>query len=71
MSNLKLIKGKKIRFTGATTPFGSVNRNPEKFLTVGKEYTLLKSDEKSCYTIVYIEEVPGKPFNSVQFEDVE
>lgn len=42
-----------------------------EYLTIGKVYTLSRDPEvHSWHTKLYLEEVPGKAFNSVQFEEV-
>jgi hypothetical protein len=48
------------------------NDSAEKYLEAGKIYTLSRDPEiHSWHTKFYLEEVPGRKFNSVQFEEVE
>lgn len=48
------------------------NDSAEEYLAIGGIYTLSRDPEvHSWHTKLYLEEVPGKKFNSVQFEEVE
>lgn len=48
------------------------NDSAEEYLTIGEIYTLSREPEvHSWHTKYYLEEVPGKKFNSVQFEAVD
>ena len=45
------------------------NDSAKDFLTIGEVYTLDRAPEvHTWHTKYYLEEVPGKKFNSVQFE---
>ncbi len=46
------------------------NDSAEEYLTIGEVYTLAQDPEvHAWHTKYYLEEVPGKVFNSVQFEE--
>lgn len=45
--------------------------NAHEHLTVGNEYTVEKVDVHSWHTKVFLKEIPGKAFNSVQFTIVD
>jgi hypothetical protein len=71
---MKTVKGSKVRCISdddAQSRWGS-NDSAKKYLTVGNTYTLARDpEEHSWHTKYYLEEVPGKKFNSVQFEPIE
>lgn len=72
--NTKVItKGSKVRCISTDehqSKWGG-NDSAEKYLKIGEVYTLSKEPEvHSWHTKYYLEEVPGKKFNSVQFEEV-
>jgi hypothetical protein len=47
------------------------NDDAEKYLKIGNVYTVEQTVEHSWHTKVYLKELPGKKFNSVQFERVD
>lgn len=40
-------------------------------LEIGKEYTVYDVQVYSWHTLVYLEEFPNTPFNSVMFEEID
>lgn len=46
-------------------------RNNAHLLTVGEIYNMAFLDVHNWYSEVYLEEFPGKTFNSILFEEVE
>lgn len=67
-------KGSKVRCISvdeAQSRWGG-NDSAAEYLEIGKVYILARDPEvHSWHTKLYLEEVPGKKFNSVQFEEVE
>jgi len=60
-------KVKYIRPSDSIARYGG-NDNPEGILKVGKTYTVDRTEIHSWHTKVYLEEYPGKKFNSNHFE---
>ncbi len=69
-----LSKGSKVRCISdddEATRWGG-NDSPKDCLTIGKVYTLARDPEvHTWHTKYYLAEIPGKRFNSVQFESAE
>lgn len=67
MVNIK--KGSRVKVTTESLKNGyeSDQEKVKKYLEIGKEYTVSKVNEMSWTTDVYLEEVPGVRFNSVNF----
>jgi len=72
MMDIYATKGTKVKFIEENPSQGQINwgghDNPKDILTVGKTYTIDVTDVRSSHTKVFLEEVPGKQFNSVWFE---
>jgi len=41
----------------------------QRYLTVGRVYTVDRTEKAASHTRVWLKEIPGVTFNSVQFED--
>lgn len=69
--NIHAKKGSKVVVTEKTKNSGySIDaERVAKHLEVGKPYTVDRTDVSGWRTDVYLEEVPGVSFNSVNFED--
>lgn len=72
-TSAEIIKGSKVRCISVDdvqSRWGN-NDSAKEYLTIGNIYTLAHDPEAhSWHTKYYLEEVPGKKFNSVQFEPV-
>lgn len=60
-------KGTKVIYTGKGG-YDSDREFANKYLTIGEEYIVEKTDVHNWSTDVYLQELPDKPFNSVHFE---
>ncbi|MEI7620003.1 MAG: hypothetical protein WCJ57_00340 [Candidatus Falkowbacteria bacterium] len=62
-------KGEKVKVTAISAENGYSNdqENVKKYLKIGDEYTVTEVNVKSWMTEVYLQEVPGIKFNSVNF----
>ena len=54
----------------AKSGYKSHQETVRDYLIIGQEYTVKKIYIENWHTDVYIEEVPGVPFNSVNFKNV-
>lgn len=50
--------------------YGKDRENARRFLRMGQIYTVERTVVFSDITIVFLQEYPGIPFNSVQFKDL-
>lgn len=67
--NTDVKPGDKVRFTRPHAGYQSDQRLTAAKFTVGSKYTVERMLTHSFYTDVFLKEVPGVKFNSVQFED--
>jgi len=67
--NIYTAPGHKVLFTGKGG-YEIQKEYAKKFLIEGEEYTVLKLEVGSTSSEVFLEEVPGKSFNSVHFENI-
>lgn len=68
--NIYALKGHKVRLETLDAGYDYQKELVEKYLELGKEYTVDYTDVYSSYTDVYLQEFPDIYFNSVFFEDV-
>lgn len=71
--NIYALKGHRVKVTQITAKRGySKNRlDVQEYLTVGKIYTVERTEVDSFHTDVYLKEIPSVCFNSVNFVDVD
>ena len=64
--------GSKVMVTEQTANNGRSydSENVKKFLEIGKEYTVRCTIVHLCTTDIYLEEIPGIYFNSVNFVNI-
>lgn len=65
------LKGHKVRCIGTDSVYHYLTERAEKYLEVGKEYTVERTTVHSWQTDVELQEFPGVEFNSEIFEDLE
>lgn len=63
------VKGTLIRFAFPNNGYLSDQESAKKLLVEGMIYTVDFTDVDDWHTDVYLKEFPGKPFNSVLFEE--
>ena len=68
--NIYAKKGHKVRCCTLNGGYDFDKAKANKYLYVGGEYTIEKTDVDNWHTDVYLEEFPNVKFNSVFFEDV-
>ena len=68
--NIYAIEGHKVRCYTFNAGYDYDKQKAEKYLELGKEYTIDYTIVDSCSTDVYLKEFPNIKFNSVFFEDV-
>jgi len=70
--NIYALPGTKVMVTEETKKHGHERdqENIEKYLEIGKEYTVDHTVIHNWNTNVFLKEFPGVIFNSVNFEDV-
>ena len=65
-------KGTKVKFIEDDVSQEQINfancDNPKGILKFNEEYTIDKTFVFNWYTVIYLEEFPGKSFNSIWFE---
>lgn len=61
--------GTMVRFAFPTNGYLSDQEFAKQYLSEGMIYTVDFTDVGSWHTDVYLKEFPGKPFNSVLFEE--
>lgn len=69
--NIYALPGHRVRCSTHTAGYEYEQEEARKHLKLGGEYTVERTEVDSWSTKVFLEEVPGVPFNSVFFEDVE
>jgi hypothetical protein len=71
--NIYALKGHKVIVTEKSIKTGLDKHKDRQaaFLTIGKIYTVERTEPLNSRTRVYLQEIPGHRFNSVAFEDVE
>lgn len=72
MNNIYAPKGTKVIFTGqdeTQQKWGS-HDSSNGVLVEGQTYTIERTEVHTMHTKVYLQEAPGKKFNSVCFEEV-
>ncbi|MFC0278125.1 hypothetical protein ACFFH2_15735 [Enterococcus devriesei] len=62
--------GSKVVFAHPTFGDDYDIKKAREFLCEGTTYTVSRTEIFSSFTEVFLQEFPGVPFNSVQFEDV-
>ncbi|MEK3873685.1 MULTISPECIES: hypothetical protein [unclassified Paenibacillus] len=67
--NIYAQKGDKVRFLNKNGHDWEPEKARESGLVEGVVYTVEKTEVGGFHTDVYLQEFPGKPFNSVLFED--
>ena len=60
----------RVRFTSPNAGYDSDKKNA-MILTKGQIYTVQRVEEHGYSTTVYLCDFPGRPFNSVHFENVQ
>lgn len=68
--NIYAINGHKVRCETFNAGYGHDQQTAEKYLEVGKEYTIERTSVDGWSTDVWLEEFSDIRFNSVFFEDV-
>lgn len=68
--NIHALAGTKVKYTGQGG-YGPEKERADKHLTVGDTYTVAYTNVGNWHTNVHLREVPGVPFNSVMFDDIE
>ena len=68
--NIYALKGHKVKCAGLESPYHYQTERAQKYLEIGKEYTIEKTEVHSSSTDVELQEFPGVEFNSTLFEDV-
>lgn len=65
-------KGTKVKFIEDDVSTHQINwgghDDPSGILSIGAEYTIDYTDVRSSHTKVFLQEFPGKQFNSVWFD---
>lgn len=62
--------GTPVKFVNPTFGYEYHQETARKHLKVGNIYTVKETVVDSWHTDVYLEEVPGVPFNSVLFDNI-
>lgn len=68
--NIYAKKGHKVSCKKLTGDYSHDEQTANKYLQLGKEYTIERTEVHNWYTDVYLIEIPDIRFNSVFFEDV-
>lgn len=68
--NIFSLKGHKVKCINLNTGYDYEQKTAQKYLVIGKEYTIDKTNVEGWYTNVYLEEFPNIIFNSTFFEDI-
>lgn len=68
--NIYALKGHKVICETTQSGYNYQTEVAEKYLEVGKEYTVERTEVESWYTNVWLQEFPDVKFNSTCFEDV-
>jgi hypothetical protein len=68
--NIYALKGHKVIRNTLSTGYEYQVEVAKKYLEIGKEYTVEKTEVESYHTNVWLEEFPDVKFNSAYFEDV-
>ena len=71
--NIYAIPGTKVKVTEQTAQNGLLGdkEQVQKLLDIGKIYTVAYTEVGQSRTTVYLQELPGEKFNSVNFIEVE
>lgn len=67
--NIYALKGHKVKCSTLSGGYSHHEEVSGKYLEVGKEYTVEKTEVDSWHTDVWLQEFPDVEFNSVFFED--
>lgn len=68
--NIYALKGHKVRCISLEGPYEYQTERAQKYLELGKEYTVESTEVHSSSTDVILQEIPNIEFNSTCFEDV-
>ena len=68
--NIYALKGHKVKCVSLESPYEYQTERAKKYLEIGKEYTVEKTEVCSSSTNVILQEIPEIEFNSTLFEDV-
>lgn len=68
--NIYALKGHKVKCETLSAGYNHHKEVAEKYLEVGKEYTVEKTQVDSWHTDVWLKEFPDIIFNSVFFVDI-
>lgn len=69
--NIYALKGYKVKCKTLSAGYGYDKEVAKKYLEVGKQYTVEKTEVGNWHTYVLLQEFPNVKFNSVFFEDAE
>lgn len=69
--NIYALENHKIRCCTLNAGYDYHKELAEKYLEVGKEYTVLRTHIDSYHTDVVVKEIPDVKFNSVFFESID
>ena len=69
--NIYALEDEEVIFIQSDCYFETQRNAAERYLEIGKRYTVDHTEVNSFYTDVYLKEFPGVAFNSVQFESVQ
>lgn len=71
--NIYAKPGTKVKVTEQTAKNGLLGdkEQVQRLLDIGKEYTVAYTEVGQSRTIVYLQELPGERFNSVNFIEIE
>ncbi len=69
--NIYALKGHKVKCETFLAGYDYDREKAQKYLEIGKEYTIEMTEVDSWNTDVWLQEFPNVKFNSVFFEDVE
>lgn len=67
--NIYALKGHKVKCKTLSAGYNYDKEIAQKYLEVGEEYTIEKTEVDNTYTDVCLQEYPNVKFNSVFFED--
>lgn len=68
--NIYALKGHKVKAVDTTPGYHYQIQRAEKYLKIGKVYTVEYTEVHSESTDVVLQEIPGVEFNSTCFEDL-
>ena len=68
MMNIYAEEGEKVIFAYPQCGYDGDKTRAAKYLEVGKEYTVSWTEVGGFSSVVYLEEFPNVPFNTVMFE---